>query len=58
MNPQLQEINQIITLCDELVREVREIGILKTGNKTYEEYKERINRFFFKRDLKKDNYGP
>ena len=57
MNPQLQEINQIITLCDELIREVRESGILGTGNKTYEEYKERINGFLSKRDLKKRDYG-
>lgn len=58
MNLQLQEINQIIALCDDLVKEVRENGILETGNKTYEEYKDRINSFFSNRKLKKSDYGP
>jgi len=57
MNSKLQEINQIISLCDDLVREVQEVGLLRTGNRTYEEYKARISDFFSKRDLKRD-FGP
>ena len=32
---ELCEINQIITLCDEMIKEIKSQGILRTGNKTY-----------------------
>ena len=58
MNKQLQEINKIITICDELVREVQDKGILRTGNSTYEAYKKMINAFMSSRNLKQNDYGP
>lgn len=57
MNPQLLEINKIISLCEDLVKEVQEIGILKSGNEKYEEYKRQINSFLSYHDLKRNDYG-
>jgi len=56
MNQQLREINQIISLCDEMIREVKEKGILRTGNDTYETYKEKINGFMSSHKLKQKDY--
>lgn len=58
MNSQLKEINQIIILCDEMVNEVQNKGILRVGNKTYEAYKKKINAFMSSQNLKQCDYGP
>ena len=46
MNSQLKEINEIISLCDIMIKQINEAGIIYTGNRYYEEYKRKINLFF------------
>lgn len=58
MNLQLQEINQIICLCEDLIKEIKEKGVLHARNQIYEDYKTNINRFMTSNDLKKRDFGP
>jgi len=46
MNSQLKEINEIISLCDCMIKQINEVGIIYTGNHCYEEYKRKIHIFF------------
>lgn len=58
MNTQLKEINSIISLCDAMIDEINRIGIIRTGNQVYEEYKKRIEAFLKSHDLMRSDYGP
>lgn len=58
MNSSLQEINEIITLCDEMVSFVRSKGNIRKGNSLYNEYKEKIRDFVKKHELSQPDYAP
>lgn len=58
MNAQLKEINEIISLCDAMIKQIRDNGVLYSRNREYEEYKERIHSFLRANNLKRYDYGP
>lgn len=58
MNSRLEEINNIITLCDRMISYISKKGIIKTGNSEYETYKERIYDFFQSHNELRRDYGP
>lgn len=58
MNPQLREINEIITICDYMIHSIQEYGNLRTGDQNYEKYKRKINSFLSSHGLKLRDYGP
>ena len=58
MNPSLQEINEIIMLCDEMVNFVDSRGNIRNGNSLYNEYKKRINDFVKEQELSQRDYAP
>jgi len=58
MNSSLQEINEIITLCDEMVNFVGSKGNIRNGNSLYNEYKKKINDFVKKHELSQRDYVP
>ena len=58
MNPSLQEINEIITLCDEMVNFVDSRDNIRNGNSLYNEYKKRINDFVKEQELSQRDYAP
>jgi hypothetical protein len=57
-NRKLNEINEIITLCDEMIDYICEYGIIRTGNQLYESYMRRIYAFFSARKGLQHDYGP
>lgn len=58
MNPSLQEINEIIKICDKMVNFVRSKGIIRNGNSLYSEYKKKIYDFVKKYELLQPDYAP
>ena len=58
MHPSLQEINEIIMLCDEMVNFVDSRGNIRNGNSLYNEYKKRINDFVKEQELSQRDYAP
>lgn len=58
MNMSLQEINEIITLCDEMVNFVGSKGNIRNGNPLYNEYKRKIRDFVNKHKLTQPDYAP
>lgn len=58
MNTELKEINEIISICDAMIKQIRNDGILYSRNQEYEEYKERINSFLTSHKLMRNDYGP
>ena len=58
MNPQLKEINEIITICDSMIYSIRESGNLRTGDQNYEKYKRQIYSFLTSHGLKRKDYAP
>ena len=58
MNNQLKEINSIISLCDAMIDEINRIGIIRTGNPVYEEYKKQIKAYCSSHNLMRSDYGP
>ena len=58
MNTKLKEINEIISLCDTMIEQIRDNGILYSRNQVYMEYKERIKAFLSSNDLMRNDYGP
>lgn len=58
MNTELKEINEIISICDAMIKQIRNDGILYSRNQEYEEYKERINSFLTSHKLMRIDYGP
>lgn len=58
MNSNLNEINEIIGLCDSMVEVIMQGGMIWTGNTIYETYKKRINAFFTNHNELQRNYGP
>lgn len=57
MNGQLKEINEILSLCDSIVKQTKERGTISV-NQDYEEYKRRIKAFLGSRGLIQKDYGP
>lgn len=58
MHKKLNEINEIIALCDEMIDYISKNGIIRTGNSIYECYKRHIKVFFDSRDDIQHDYGP
>ena len=58
MNAQLKDINEIIALCDSMVKQVQDNGILHSRSQPYEEYKVRIKDFLRSNNLMRNDYGP
>lgn len=57
MNPQLKEINEILALCDAMIADIQNNGILYRGNSNYEEYKAQIKDFLISHNLMRRDYG-
>ena len=51
MNPKLQEINELIALCDQMLNYVWENGFISTRNETYITYTRLWERFSKKNDV-------
>lgn len=58
MNPQLKEINEIISICNDMSVYIDKFGNISPGNPTYENYKSQIALFLKKQGLKRGDYGP
>ena len=58
MNAQLKDINEIIALCDSMIKQVQDNGILHSRSQPYEEYKVRIKEFLSANNLMRNDYGP
>lgn len=56
MNFSLQEINEIIALCDEMVKYASKNGTISSGNEVYIKYAHSINNFMYAHKLKDRNY--
>ena len=58
MNAQLKDINEIIVLCDSMIAQIRDNGVLYSRNQTYEEYKAKIELFLKSNNLIRNDFGP
>lgn len=58
MNPKLREINEIIDLCDLMVKHIETKGIIRSGNNLYCSYKNKIKAFLNAHDLMDNDYAP
>ena len=58
MNEQMNEINEIIDLCDEMIEYIKSKGIIRSGDSIYEAYKIKIDDFFRKYHLEDRDYAP
>lgn len=56
MNSSLKEINEIIALCDEMVKYASKSGTISSGNEIYVKYAYSINSFMDAHKLKNKNY--
>lgn len=56
MNLSLQKINEIIALCDEMVKYASKNGTISSGSEVYITYAYRINEFMCAHKLKDRNY--
>lgn len=58
MNSKLNEINELIDLCDRMLNYIVQFGDIRNGNKIYEEYKSKVNNFCQKHKINKRAYAP
>lgn len=57
MNVQLKEINEILALCDAMIADIQNNGIIHMGNSNYEEYKAKIQSFLYSHNLMRVDYA-
>lgn len=58
MNPKLNEINELIGLCDKMLNQIAKIGDIQKGDETYLLYKEKVDAFCRKYHINNREYGP
>lgn len=58
MNPSFEKINEIITICNQMVSCVRSKGDIRNGNSLYNKYKKRISDFVKEQGLLQRDYAP
>lgn len=58
MDTRLQEINSLIEVCDAMISEISETGVLGPGSTTYGMYKDRVFAFMKSNHLNRYDYGP
>lgn len=58
MNLELKEINEIISLCDQMMAVAQKIGYIKSNHDYYRKYREQIAIFCDTHNLKDKSYAP
>ncbi len=58
MNNMLSEINEILDLCDAMIRYIKERGEIQPGNGLYQAYKTQIYAFLKGRKLMREDFAP
>ena len=54
----LSEINEILDLCDAMIRYIKERGEIQPGNGLYQAYKTQIYAFLKGRKLMREDFAP
>lgn len=58
MKPDMNELNTIISLCDQMAKKAHKLGYIKTSDEYYLTYCEKISMFCEKHQLNDGNYAP
>ncbi len=58
MNSKLKEINEIISICDDMLKYIEKHGVICNGNPHYNEYQDKIKHFIGSRKLDRKDYAP
>ncbi len=58
MNPKLQEINELLGLCDQMLSYIQAHGDIRPNNNIYYEYRRKVKSFCSKHNIMNKNYAP
>lgn len=58
MNPKLKEINELITLCDQMLLITQERGFISTNHELYQTYKRLVKPFCISNNIYDSQYAP
>lgn len=58
MNSQLKEVNELISICDQMLNSISNRGCIYTYEPLYQSYSDLVNQFVDKYQIPKNNYAP